>query len=483
MTPLHLFVSPRFQRAYQGLSTGLQLLVDAELHEFERRYVANPSMCLRAYDRVEGGRRGELIEFDVAGAKRMIGHWRPGCLTLLDVGGKAIVSGARNIEIDNAIALAVQAPAHFHNSSRSLLLRLPEKGFQQYANELAPDWVYFLDREQTAVEEAIYRSAVEVLIENDVYAVHFIVGGPGTGKTSIVLNILKRLADEGEYAIRLHMSKDLRDQLQSCMPIDFTLFVDRELQSPDIVLVDDPDDATDIARLASAGREGSARLVVVAFDPVQLDRALPDRDFESLVTQHSAAVHELHTCYRQKHNVGLATKRVIDVIAESTPYLDSTKIAAHRKSHMRLTALSNELTFPNPIGHVAAPYYSAQPEDLHKELRRIASQPGGLWSHTTPLLIALIDDQLDDLPHWFKQIVQRSGIRSRIVKAKSLKRIKGLEYQHAFIVASADLLAELDQGFSGTGRRLYEARRLLRIPFSRAKDSLAIFGIGAGGAA
>jgi hypothetical protein len=34
-----------------------------------------------------------------------------------------------------------------------------------------------------------------------------------------------------------------------------------------------------------------------------------------------------------------------------------------------------------------------------------------------------------------------------------------------------------DAGFEGSGRNLYEQRRLLRIPYSRAKDSLVLFAL------
>jgi len=53
--------------------------------------------------------------------------------------------------------------------------------------------------------------------------------------------------------------------------------------------------------------------------------------------------------------------------------------------------------------------------------------------------------------------------------------VKGLEYQHVALVLSRERLIAVQNGFSGTGRRLYNDYRLLRIPFTRAKDSLAVF--------
>lgn len=471
-SPLSIRTSERFLKHYSR-SLGLQILADGALHDFERRYRADPSGCVRNYGRVAGSR--SLLEFDVSGGARMVAHWTPGVLTLLDVGDHEVVTRARRIDVDTALATASSAPKHFYLASCSLLLRLPAKGFQQYANELAPDWIYHLDAEQTAVRDDIYSSAVDVLLSDNVYALHLIVGGPGTGKTSILLHILKNLADEKAFSIQLNMSEDLRQHLRRCLPLDLESFTPVG-GSVDVVLVDDPDSLSQVSSYAQRWAQGRARLLVVAFDPVQLHRSAPDKDFQALVARHKASVHELRTCYRQKRNVGLATKQVVDAIAESTPYLDKTKINAHRRAHARLTALSNELRFPNPLGY-AEVHRSAGPAELERELRRVLSQPGGLWMHTVPLLIALIDEQLNEPPTWFKRTLGRFKMPNRIVRAHQLKAIKGLEFQHAFILASEQLLQELEEGFSGAGRRLYNARRLLRIPFSRAKDSIATFGI------
>jgi hypothetical protein len=53
--------------------------------------------------------------------------------------------------------------------------------------------------------------------------------------------------------------------------------------------------------------------------------------------------------------------------------------------------------------------------------------------------------------------------------------MKGLEYQHVLLVINRSLFEELESGFEGSGRTIYHARRMLRIPFSRAKDSLVTF--------
>lgn len=475
---LQILTTQRFRRSYEDEgSLGRQLLIDGAIHDFEQRFVEDPKVCVRSYDRVAGAHTGQLLEIDVAGARRMIAHWRPGTLTLLDVGGKRIVPLAKNIDLVAALATSKPAPPHFHLRGRSALLRLAGKGFQQYANELAPDWIYHLDDEQQAAERSIYNSAVEVLLSENLHSLHILLGGPGTGKTSILLTILKKLADEAAYRIRLHISPYLREHLEACLPIDLSSFCDRSITDADVLLVDDPDRIEDVASCATQGEVASAKLIVIAFDPVQLDRSAADAQFDGLVSAYpGSVVHELRTCYRQKRNVGLAAKHIAEVIAESTPFLDPPKVKQHRYDHLRLTTLCNDLSFPNPIGY-ADKYPVATPSIVRQELNRIIRQPGGVWTHTAPLLVAIIDEYVGDLPVWLTDLLSQSGIRFKKVEAKSLKRIKGLEFQHAFIFAGDRLFQELEAGFRGKGRKSYDAHRLLRIPFSRAKDSVVTFGL------
>jgi hypothetical protein len=73
-----------------------------------------------------------------------------------------------------------------------------------------------------------------------------------------------------------------------------------------------------------------------------------------------------------------------------------------------------------------------------------------------------------------------SGIRYTQVgwggqECGDLTKVKGLEFQHAFLVLGSAVHDELENGFKGSGTARYQRRRLLRIPFSRPKDSLVTF--------
>jgi len=66
-------------------------------------------------------------------------------------------------------------------------------------------------------------------------------------------------------------------------------------------------------------------------------------------------------------------------------------------------------------------------------------------------------------------------VKAKIITLDEIRSIKGLEFQHVFLFLKRDLYEQVEYGFKGSGQRVYNQRRLLRIPFSRAKDSLVTF--------
>ena len=97
-----------------------------------------------------------------------------------------------------------------------------------------------------------------------------------------------------------------------------------------------------------------------------------------------------------------------------------------------------------------------------------------MWSHWPSLLVALIDPELPSLPAGWDSCLQKSGISLDTVASGELDSRKGVEYQHAIVIMGSKLFVQLEEGFEGSGRTVYAQRRRLRIPFSRAKDSVVV---------
>jgi hypothetical protein len=185
--------------------------------------------------------------------------------------------------------------------------------------------------------------------------------------------------------------------------------------------------------------------------------------------------HILSGCYRQRENVGKATKQVIDAIADSTPFLRKDKIDDFRKRRGKLTEISNELEFRNPHGY-SKYYEDATVGNLKTEVNRILELEYLWWTHCPGLLILLHDCQLSD-----EALAELNYLMKRdyviLLPFENVDEIKGLEFQHVFIFINKLLFHEIHNGFKGTGQTIYHQRRLMRIPFSRAKDSLVTFAL------
>src|SRR5262249_13350114 len=134
---------------------------------------------------------------------------------------------------------------------------------------------------------------------------------------------------------------------------------------------------------------------------------------------------------------------------------------------------ANSLTFRNPSGY-AASYPNATLADWRLHLSWMSKQ-GGLSAHW-PALLVVVDENTKLPPAWSRELEPLP--HERFPLSKIQVAIKGLEYQHVVLVLSRDRLNAIERGFTGSGRPLYNEFRLLRIPFTRAKDSIGVFGAG-----
>lgn len=483
--PLQLLVTSKFLRSYRSASPNLQAMAEGAVHDFVKRYRSAPTTCIRHYEPVKrlqtckrlDGTQTNIREFEIGGGERMLCDWIAPTLTLVDLGNHSLISKSDCLATRNALTSLEDAPAQFWPTSRRpFFVQQPSSRWKTFANELSPDWIYYLDDEQRNVVESIYDDSIDVLLSAGYHQVHAIIGGPGTGKTSILLNLLKRYHDEGDICVQMVATDEVCKYLHSATHIDpghFANFVSSEANC-EVFLFDDPPNTNSLKQIVNIGKDGRAKVIVLAFDPLQLDDALSDAEYRAFLKAHKVREHILRTCYRQKENVGIATKEVVDSIAQSTPFLATEKQQAHWEEHRRLTEISNQLRFVNPFGYTQL-HENAKLTDLESELDSLLRQPGGLWRHYPPLLVAVVDDSLETLPERWRQKLEQSRIRYRLVTAPQLGQIKGVEYQHVFVVTGQGLWAQLNQGFQGSGRKTYNQRRLLRIPFSRAKDRLVVF--------
>jgi len=477
--------APRFVDSFAAACASMQGLAYGEVHNFVRRYRASPLLITNKYDRVEQLKPEVVLELELGGGPRLLGHWRPGVLTLLEIGehDKAVSRYERSW-LQRELSEAGPADRNFFPDKsrvRRFFLSNPDRRRAMYANEADPDWIYFLTPQQmgivSKIEQATKRSSLSKPSR------FFIVGGPGTGKTSILAKLLIDLRAQG-HKPGLIVSDQVGGMIErsgainlavSRLDIDDMNDVTSRASSFDIALFDDPQGVLAIERLCSIA-PGLFRTVVIAFDPCQLDATedLTTSMYEIMVGVLDAKPYELKVCYRQKENLGRAAKRVMDAVAASTPFLADRKIEEWQEQHSLVYRLSNDLKYPNQFGYEQV-YEKATLHDAKQELARVRS--GSLWRHAPPLLLVVQAGTLGATWPWPELLkgIDYTLVELRAEEYADLNTVKGLEFQHAFLVIGESLFDELENGFKGTGQARYHRRRLLRIPFSRAKDSLVTF--------
>jgi len=452
----------------------LQGLAEGAVHDFINRFRANPKLILREYDRVAHIKE-PILELKISGGNRLLVSLQDNHLFLLDMGGHEIVK--RYDEIKYIVDTMINEPAPeafwpekqsgFFSSSPDLTIPF------QFPEEISPEWLYFLDEEQ----ESVFENIAEIIF-SDQYHIHFILGGPGTGKSCVLLNLLKYFYDIGQHEIGIIISDEYASYISSSTSLDINLFRCEKYELPevDILLVDDPYDPE---YYFSSKTWVERTDIIIAFDPLQLPGDFTDDQLDELVTKYDITTHELQTCYRQKESVGLSTKKVVDVIAASTPFLAKEKIKRFRQERSKLVSLSNKISFSNPHGYVET-YINANVDDIKKEVARVLRYDYLLWKHCHSVLILFIEtnpskEAIFELVPLFKDDMANILKLRDDNRWNDIDEIKGLEYQHVFIFINETLYKELEYGFKGSGQKTYHQRRLLRIPFSRAKDSLVTF--------
>ena len=195
-------MSRRFDKAYRKCSARLQGLVEGAVHDVVNNIRSSPSQASQHYDR--HAKIAGVLEIDVSGACRMLAIWENGCLHLLDVGGHEVVPryDKGKFFVDSRDRRDV--PAVFWPEGPDQGLRFfsssPSLAYSQFGNEHSEEWLFYLSDEQVDVLLEVAVNSLDDLKLGHELSPICIIGGPGTGKTCVLINLLKEFLDAGHVA-------------------------------------------------------------------------------------------------------------------------------------------------------------------------------------------------------------------------------------------------------------------------------------------
>ncbi len=332
--------------------------------------------------------------------------------------------------------------------------------------EWTDDWIFFLDQEQARIAKEIEDAIINALL-GQVHTTIVLIGGPGTGKTSILLKLMGRLSGEDGVAVGLRCSPKLSEYLAVKTSLPISNY--RSLEQPEVLFIDDPVDLWQMR----ASETDDVSVAVVAVDPLQMDEVPRDADLTAFLNSASVTTHHLRECYRQKEGPGRNALEISRRVAASTPYLDAGKIEDHRAAFARVHEMSLDLEFTNSSGSFTK-FTDCKRIDVKSHanwvLKQNPIQAG--WPS-----IAIVIDSESKQPDWL-EVSLRCLHAHTISLSRVADDLKGLDYDHVLIFLSPVTYSAVFSGFKGSGQKDYNNYRKLRIPFTRARDSVAVFQLG-----
>jgi hypothetical protein len=178
-------VTSRFLRDYARASGPLRSLAEQEVRHPRLRSVSVADWTA-GYRRLRGVPDASILELELGGGPRLLVHIGHRTATLLTMAGHEITrryQRGRTLRTDLE-STSPLPPALDIGYADPLL---PAPGTKPgrlipWGPEFSRDWFYFLDEEQTEICDGLIESIEDVLADDDLYTVNFLIGGPGTGK-------------------------------------------------------------------------------------------------------------------------------------------------------------------------------------------------------------------------------------------------------------------------------------------------------------
>jgi hypothetical protein len=336
----------------------------------------------------------------------------------------------------------------------------------KYEAEIDKTWVTFLDEEQQKVSAELLKA---IHTETEKMQVHFILGGPGTGKTIVLFNLAQNITRNGRA-----VSFDLKDGVHKYLKSSGLSVPGAQLPISEgcILLIDDPISAKDIAYQIRKAQTEKCKSVIVGLDPLQWHEEGAAQNFLGLQEKYSITYHQLWTCYRQTRRVGESALSFTKKFFKGKPQV--TKVNRKVVAQMELRNfinLSLAMEFVDEDGRFDL-IQVQNTEQITSEILRFKSRYDR-WEHTAPIAF-VFDDRLSSKSRKSIQDLGR-GTGKRDYRLQRSSDLRGLEFQEVFVFLSEEFWELSQTDVTKIKQDQWTELSNLHTIFSRPKDSLLIF--------
>ena len=482
--------TPRFKQRldrYNGVSD----YVVAKTAGLVRKYNADPVSWSYSLEKLKDKsfKSSQVYRLPITSGDRLVFVIDHSHLILTDIGDHDVMDdyarmprSSRNLDLsqatqpDNWFVKQIQSHLSQKNDDDgeseidlNEILNASQSGFAErwlYEEELDEGWIQYLDDEQVSVVEEILQKMNKA---DDSLVVHFIYGGPGTGKTVVLLNLAFQLHNQGRsvsFMLNDQVAKYLSRGKQKVPGVNLGF-------GPGVtVLLDDPatiDEFADAIRIAQSTR---CRALIVAFDPLQWHERKMETKLKNICDKVDYSFSQLWVCYRQSFGVAKKSIELTQAIFQrSSQFLEDSKITAEKVDLKEHVDLLTGMEFVDNSGRYLV-VRNDLPLSLQAESDRLKARID-LWSHS-PAACFIYEDTLAE--KWRINVKNEFyGIKKKDLLLSKYSSIRGVEFQEVFVFLTADFWTRLTQGQNGLNSTNWEKLTSLHTIFSRAKDSLVIF--------
>lgn len=335
-----------------------------------------------------------------------------------------------------------------------------------FEEELSEQWITFLDNEQFKTATEIYE---DINKNQSNFQVHLIIGGPGTGKTIILLNIYNQLIKKA-LPVTFEVSKAVKSYLESAGTA--IKYANRGLSAGIYALIDDPVSPRELASTIRKAKSAKVKGIVVALDPLQWHERNLQSKYEDLVNDFEIKTHSVWTCYRQSMYVGKKASELTELaFTKSSGYLNVEKQELERDGLAPFLDLTLNMQFVDEAGRFKI-YEHDVWQNYEIEIERFKNRYD-IWRHTSPVLFVFEENVSIKLIQNVREI--SVGINRKDLTFSRYRDIRGIEFQELFIFVSKDYWDGLQIGRKGLGQEEWEKLTCLHTLLSRPKDSAVLF--------
>lgn len=482
--------TPRFEQNLKRYN-GIQRSIVLRTTEIIKKFESDPTTWRLAFKKLVDDSFGSLQVYRVRliGGDRMLFVISGKELILTDLGDHDVMDAyakMNRVARDADLKMARLVPDHFkvqvnYELKKNLQIQVsPKFDFSEiletnaptdelrwlYDAELDSTWVQYLDNGQNRTAEEITERCVG---QSEELIIHFLYGGPGTGKTVVLLNIAQRLEALGHnfsFQISDQVGKYLKSGLGRVpgMNIGFSQGA--------VILMDDPLSIEAIKNAIKDARREKCKAIVFGFDPLQWHEPKMSEKFLKICENAKFDFSCLWVCYRQSAGIAGKTIALVETIFnQSSVNLDSKKFKDEKQDLSGYVDMTVGMEFVDSAGRYVV-YKENILDSVTLELLRYKKRIDH-WTHSESICLVYEDGIAKKYRDLVKSKLQ--GVKRMDLKLSKLANIRGLEFQELFFFVQREFWEKVITPTRGLSQEEWLKIGKMHTLLSRAKDSLIIF--------